>query len=98
MDTNKFFHSWFTLPLFILLGIVGAINSYGYLLIVAIFCYVLFAGMSFEKLLEILWPTIIISLFMGVYLGIPGNENIYMFRLVVPLYIAIYLMVGEYNF
>ncbi len=97
MDTNKYFHSWFTLPLFILLGILGAVNSYGYLLIVAIFCYVLCAGMSFEKLLEMLWPMIIISLFMGVYLGIPGNENIYLFRLIVPLYIMIHLMVGEYN-
>lgn len=98
MDTDNKFSFLSSLLLFILLGFIGSITPYGYLLILIVCCYVFFSGISFEKLLEFMWPLLIISLFMGTYFGIPGHENIYLFRFLLPIYIGILFVSGQLNF
>lgn len=98
MDIGNHFDIRHSLPLFILLGFIGSITPYGYLLILIVCGYVFFLGISFEKLLEIMWPLLIVSLFMGTYLGIPGHENIYLFRFLLPTYLMILMILGQLNF
>ncbi|OTP26386.1 O-antigen ligase family protein [Enterococcus mundtii] len=97
MDTDNKFSFLSSLLLFILLGFIGSITPYGYLLILIVCCYVFFSGVSFEKLLEFMWPLLIISLFVGTYFGIPGHENIYLFRFLLPIYIGILFVFGQLN-
>ncbi|EUJ44172.1 hypothetical protein PROCOU_14335 [Listeria rocourtiae FSL F6-920] len=53
-------------------------------------CFI-FLPINMEKFTTALSFLIIFSGFFGSYLGIPGNENIFLFRLLIPIHLLLFL-------
>lgn len=37
-------------------------------------------------------------MFFGAYLSVPGHESLYLFRFLLPIYLVLFLMIGEFDF
>ncbi|HHP1053182.1 O-antigen ligase family protein [Bacillus cereus group sp. BfR-BA-01354] len=63
---------------------------YGF--IVPIFCFLclLFIVLPMEKVLNMIWIGILISSFLGAYLGLPSNQNIFLFRILLILHCVLF--------
>ncbi|EOH92013.1 hypothetical protein UAO_00684 [Enterococcus villorum ATCC 700913] len=50
------------------------------------------------QLNQLLWYGIVLSMFFGAYLSVPGHESLYLFRFLLPIYLVLFLMIGEFDF
>ncbi|WP_260451161.1 O-antigen ligase family protein [Listeria booriae] len=84
-------------PMLFIIGITAVLQAcvflpYGFLalplFLVAVF---IFLPINMEKFTTALSFVIIFSGFFGSYLGIPGNENIFLFRLLIPIHLFLFV-------
>lgn len=68
---------------------------YGFLLPVLILTILVFLIIPLKKVLFYIWIGIFISSFFGAYLGIPGSENIFLFRILLLLHFLFFLFLPE---
>ncbi|MBC2069195.1 O-antigen ligase family protein [Listeria booriae] len=78
-----------------ILAALATVLPFGFLLpVVAIAVLCLFI-VPLDKLLFYMWIGIFISAFFGAYLGIPGSENIFLFRILLLLHFILFLFLPE---
>lgn len=68
---------------------------YGFLLPILILTILVFLIIPLKKLLFYIWIGIFISSFFGAYLGIPGSESIFLFRILLLLHFLFFLFLPE---
>ena len=82
----------------ILAGVLGAIHPVGYVITIAPILFVFFHVYSVQQICNHLWIILIIALFFGAYLSIPGYDNYYLFRLILPIQCLFFLMNNKLDF
>lgn len=78
-----------------LLATLSVIIPYGFILLILFITLLVFIIVPLKKLLFYIWIGIFISSFFGAYLGIPGSENIFLFRILLLLHFLFFLFLPE---
>jgi teichuronic acid biosynthesis protein TuaE len=81
-----------------LLGFLGIFNPLFYGGVIVLSIILLLWNVDLIRLKTILWYLIVVSMFYGAYLSIPGHESLYLFRFLLPVYIIVFLMIGKLDF
>lgn len=55
----------------------------------------IFVMLPMEKIIDRLWIGILVSSFLGSYLGLPGNQSIFLFRILLILHSILFLFFGK---
>lgn len=91
---NNFNYKVF-LFLLLLIGVLGAIFPIAYILIIIPTIGIIFSIFSIIEICRYLWILIIITAFFGAYASIPGYENYYLFRLLLPIHAFFFLFSNQ---
>lgn len=68
---------------------------YGFILLVVCAVALLVILFPLEKILYVIWIGIFISAFFGAYLGIPGNDSIFLFRILLVVHCFLFLFMKQ---
>ena len=83
---------------FFFLGILGLFQPMFYVGIIFLSFLLFLWRFDLVQLNQILCYGIVLSMFFGAYLSVPGYESLYLFRFLLPAYLVLFLMIGEFNF
>ncbi|MBC2147649.1 O-antigen ligase family protein [Listeria booriae] len=73
-------------------GLVASLLSgIGIILAVCILLFALVFLLDFDKIEYALWIGIVVTSFFGSYLGLPGNNSVFLFRILLLLHVPIFL-------
>ncbi|PEY80509.1 hypothetical protein CN353_31555 [Bacillus cereus] len=84
------------LTIILVAGIFGAIYPIAYSLIILPVLSIIFSLCSIKKVCYYLWILLIITVFLGPYVSIPGYENYYLFRILLPIHFVLFI-VSNFN-
>lgn len=68
---------------------------YGFILLVVCAVALLVILFPLEKILYVIWIGIFISAFFGAYIGIPGNDSIFLFRILLVVHCFLFLFMKQ---
>lgn len=71
-------------------GIVGSMYPVAYSLIVFPIIGIVFSLYSMRKICYYLWIVLVIAVFFGPYISLPGYENYYLLRLLLPIHVVLF--------
>ncbi|MBC1457704.1 O-antigen ligase family protein [Listeria newyorkensis] len=103
MNTNKYsfsltsFQKVLVTILLLSIGVLGAIQPVFYAAIVPITLFFIITKLNLCDLLVSIWWTIVIALFFGAYLSVPGLESIYLFRFLLPMHLVVLLLNQDFK-
>ncbi|MFC0491153.1 Lipid A core - O-antigen ligase and related enzymes [Listeria grayi] len=94
MNTTRsiLYKKWLYYLVVITIGLLGTVNMFFYALVPIWFVLLIVFQLKLSELQNYLWWIIVISIFFGAYLSIPGHESFYLFRFVLPVYLVIFFM------
>ncbi|MES5896815.1 O-antigen ligase family protein [Bacillus cereus group sp. RP43] len=73
------------------MSVVTASIPYGVFLPLFLVVCVVFIVVPYKKIINSLWIGILVTSFLGSYLGIPGNQSIFLFRILLMLHCIMFL-------
>ncbi|EIA21097.1 hypothetical protein KKC_03099, partial [Listeria fleischmannii subsp. coloradonensis] len=101
MNTNKFdiyiLKKVVILIFCLAVGVLGAGNPIIYLVIPLVLIITLINVVKIDMILEYSFWFVVLTLFLGAYLSVPGFENIYLFRLLLPLHMLLLVIFGNFK-
>lgn len=101
MNTNKFdiyiLKKVVILIFCLAVGVLGAGNPIIYLVIPLVLIIILINVVKIDMILEYSFWFVVLTLFLGAYLSVPGFENIYLFRLLLPLHMLLLVIFGNFK-
>ncbi|PEF43423.1 hypothetical protein CON22_26100 [Bacillus cereus] len=78
--------------LLLLAGIVGSIYPIAYGFIILPIIGIILSLFSIKKICYYLWIVLVLTVFFGAYISIPGYENYYLFRFLLPIHIVLFFV------
>ncbi|MBC1935993.1 O-antigen ligase family protein [Listeria grandensis] len=78
-------------------GLLGAVSPWAYVIIPLLCVGIVVYHLDIKKMVEILFWVVVVAMFLGAYLSIPGHENIYLFRLLLPVHVFLILVSQEFD-
>ncbi|MBC1604560.1 O-antigen ligase family protein [Listeria rocourtiae] len=79
------------------LGILGALLPWMYAIIPLLCIGIAVYYVDIKKIVEILFWVVVVAMFLGAYLSVPGHESIYLFRLLLPIHVFLLLITQDFD-
>ncbi|MBC1501870.1 O-antigen ligase family protein [Listeria weihenstephanensis] len=99
MNINKFsvrtLNKYLLFLGFILIGMCGAISPLFYLLVPILCLAMMIRRINLKEIMNILFWIIVVTLFLGAYLSVPGYESIYLFRCLIPVHLILLVLTRD---
>ncbi|MBC1434959.1 O-antigen ligase family protein [Listeria rocourtiae] len=72
-------------------SVAGLLSGIGIIMAICVLLLVLVFMLDFNKIEYALWIGIVVTSFFGSYLGLPGNNSIFLFRILLLLHVPLFL-------
>ncbi|MBC1435071.1 O-antigen ligase family protein [Listeria rocourtiae] len=101
MDIDKFQKTTFKKISYLIIGVgvgvMGAVYPWAYAIILLLCVGIAIYYLDIKKTVEILFWIVVVAMFLGAYLSIPGHESIYLFRILLPLHLFLLLVNQDFD-